>query len=1662
MNNNLYLGKVLEKGHLKNKYQAFKNLVGKNKLLGKFTTKNLNFDLEHPVDIIPQESYDGAINLIINDDKNPPRLINSRFSVQNDTDYLIPEHYGFKDTNVYDDTTFDVDTRLKAVYHNIPKLTFSGLENNAGKLPCGSYTFHFKLADVDGNESEICQESGIVQVHIGNDTTSSRMGMENESSGKSVKFVLTNIDQGFDYIRVIFSRISSGQDQAKAVTFHKVMYDYPVVNGTCTVTITGYESIIGISQDEFYLNYADIASVKTQTVSNNVLLFGNTTQAERDWEAIKQMTWRIIPFQDNKIRPNQCGSLNSETYEDNRYSNTIKAGNYYNAKNIYESVGYWPDEIYRLGIVYIFDDNSLSPVFNLQGINFQKLENTPYFTNSNTRNPEYIKHFFNEDGSCRDYEPGNSENELDGNPDYQDNSFFFDKEYLTNSKGVIKTKKDDAFKYTGANLESSPKSLFFDFKYIPYRYYTDDGYEDASCKTAEAMFKKHHIMGFFFVRQRRVPTIIAQGIVVGLTDRFRGSLPVIKYANRFQVQSFLSPSRLLRDKGTFVNIDNDAVSNKALLVPDAEMMEPMFNDLFVSNDYWLQPVGKLEFGGLGPDYIQARKYQAVETEGAISKLTNVTEDTESTTNGTDYFSTRAGNASEAYKTKDVRNAWRWSLPQNLTESTTLVRGLWGSFVGMSNSQFTYGTVVNIKKAHYQFDNADELEFRARFTDLNPYHAITHWTNISDLKGDIIECYRGDCFTTLFTHRMYRNFIDPELPTNRDIIDPSCWRTNYGVRCTAEILLHAHSNLTKDSEGWFISDPTKTPPIDWATFAVLIATGNLIGALVSLKNLGRTDDQLNTIAGVDITSTSSEDLSPAYKIEDQEELEKDDEELKAKMPEWARKYYPNGMANEVVQSFETHLSQKDKRTGSALKKKVNPREQEQQGGLNLKAIFHSDDSWELHGLANINRADVNAVGLGQWITFPICSNNNYSFRDIDFSNATEEAAFHKKRSFYPLQKINQHNPLRDSNVINYGARVSVPEKNYFIFPSVPFIKQEYFTRVYNSLRDSASSFTNEYKQIFNTAYRDYDKQYGAITKLVAIPNGIVVVFSHGVGLISITNEVDFQNFQSPIMMISTDYGSMWKDSVMVTSRGVSGDYSVYGVDHVAKKIWRYSAKGFELLSDHKVGKFLIDNIDMTEFTNKGYIGHINIKTHYNAFKHDVIFTYYNDIPYQLYEKDSDNTIIFDSNRQAYWNGRLRDDPTDLVAQWKIDNCKLNQPEPLYENEKILVKLLGKDILARYYTNRRGEGDEDFNQYAENRRKLIDKWESGKHWSLCYNEDTTMFTTFYDWYPVESANIDNVFFSFDRDKINTIEDQNRKGTSKEKAELWKHGQSGLYELTEPIKPTNWYGTQHEFNFEFVVNKSAQMQKIFNNLKMISNKVEPMKFEFEVVGEGYDWYEFKAVLGWIQNHSTEETRLDMFREVLSKTYGELKLEYSDFPTLFDRDNNYKIQKLPYLKVKEFELPGIHYSERYRNQDNNYPGDVTYFGLPTNREQVNPRDREYTGSEVEKYKDSYRENSSITMLIHDEQLNEYRVRTEQLGNNIKKFGRLRGNMQYLEDLWDVEIRPISFKWIYLNSNNELAWSKPTEMRLRDKYMKVKVRYTGKDLTVIQAIQTMFDFSFA
>ena len=169
-------------------------------------TEKLNFDLEHPVEIEVQPSYDGSVNLILNDDKNIPRLINSRFSVREKDTYEIVDRIGENDTNIYNSTSFDKNTSLYYQYEQSPSINYLGFLE--GALPVGQYCFYFTHCDSDGNETDFIAESGLIPVFIGEDNNPTSMdgGIKNQSSNKGIFLRLNNIDTSYNYLKVYYVR----------------------------------------------------------------------------------------------------------------------------------------------------------------------------------------------------------------------------------------------------------------------------------------------------------------------------------------------------------------------------------------------------------------------------------------------------------------------------------------------------------------------------------------------------------------------------------------------------------------------------------------------------------------------------------------------------------------------------------------------------------------------------------------------------------------------------------------------------------------------------------------------------------------------------------------------------------------------------------------------------------------------------------------------------------------------------------------------------------------------------------------------------------------------------------------------------------------------------------------------------------------------------------------------------------------------------------------------------------------------------------------------------------------------------------------------------------------------------------------------------------------
>ena len=76
----LEVQKFPQEGDFTHTYHALRNVLDENNKIVEFNTNEIEVDLNNPLNIECQPSYDGTVNLIINDNINTPKLINSRFS----------------------------------------------------------------------------------------------------------------------------------------------------------------------------------------------------------------------------------------------------------------------------------------------------------------------------------------------------------------------------------------------------------------------------------------------------------------------------------------------------------------------------------------------------------------------------------------------------------------------------------------------------------------------------------------------------------------------------------------------------------------------------------------------------------------------------------------------------------------------------------------------------------------------------------------------------------------------------------------------------------------------------------------------------------------------------------------------------------------------------------------------------------------------------------------------------------------------------------------------------------------------------------------------------------------------------------------------------------------------------------------------------------------------------------------------------------------------------------------------------------------------------------------------------------------------------------------------------------------------------------------------
>lgn len=1505
-------------------------------------TSLLNFDLNHPIDIVTQQSYDGSTNLILDDGVTSPKLINTRFSSTGMNTYQIVDREGDNDTNIYDINSFDSDISLYKKTNNIAKLTFSGL-NTSGNLRVGNYVFYFKLSDSDGNETDFIAESGIVTCHIGNlnDPSSIQGGIRDENSYKSASFILTDIDSSYNNVVVYYTRSTSDIDGNEITSSFKILKQFSVYNNVAKVNITGFENVQAVSINDINIAYNVVSSAAAQTTCQNMLFLGNVTNPDIEYKELADLSLHFLPELNVS---NTIGNIDKD------YKDSTGGYEYFNVLNIYNKLGLWNDEIYRYGIVYILNDYALSPVFNIRGVS--RLTTPTDSDRINWTNYPIFKSGFDPSSTSdikilqanREYIPINKEtNKLDSQNE--------------NSKGVIKIQYNN--------------NQFTNSRTIPI------GLDMKVSKEAVTELKRY-TKGFFFVRQKRIPTTLCQAVTIGLENT--SHLPVLPSGNSsYRIERFIDDDGVLThdfDRRSQDISNENVLEGYAAICPEFEQKQSYFNQLFTGTEFGVKPAksqfSQKYFNKSGTHFYNLSYIYDGTTQDDTYNITAIGDSIKTLKGKKQLFSARAGEGEEAWRLS------YYNFTNKSSNARNILRGNYGPYIGLEGYNTSKMGLIDIKIPNYE-ENLLDAYFEIRYEDPSSFYAVCNrmtWDDLNVIDSttlSINNIFRGDCYISNYTHRMVRNFQDPSAPINDDIVDQTCWRDNYTIG---------------DSE----------------------------------KN------------------------------------------------------------------------------------------------------------------AKINRGDVNAIKIGHWVTFKVCSNINLSMRSTDVSYSSEMGLTGKARGFFPLQSmsVTGESKIPESFVMNAGVSSTTSDKYYFELPNVPAIKNKFHTRIMYSDINVNDSFKNGYRVFKLTHYRDYPLTYGNITQLVEWFGNLICVFEHGVAIIPVNERAVagdgaggniFINTSNVLpenpKMLSDTFGTQWSDSVIQTP------YYVYGVDTVAKKIWRTNGKTFETISDFKVQKFLNDNISLTEKETIPTIGIRNVKTHYNRFKQDVMFTFYDDI--NTLEENVWN-LCYNEVMQKFitfysWVPSYSENIDNIFFSFDRNTsksiAKLTEDYPL-------ISLVGGNIVP------------DALQLVDGKAKLgtiklnLDIRESNVEYSIADEKVRNMFSIEdnSDIYVTElaAANtkwtipIKAVIYNqgtdvVEGDVMNVVKiiysniyviTELRYSTLS--TSFWKHGKAGLMETKEEISPCYWYGKQHPFEFECVVVDNPSTHKIFNNLDIISNKAQPESFHFEIVGEVY-------------NFAKDKKNIYFRQEATKHLY-----QYNGANIVYNKD---------YLKIKPEQRDILYSTTMYKDMSVMFP---LFYSRVDNLDEIEDHYQSMTSAGKDY---QYISGSEV---VHDSQLNEFRIAThikacpfrkrfiqeitqdryndiiasgytnvyvkDSKWYEVMEYGRLNGNMDYLEDSWNIQIPSITYwaknetEWqtkdISGNSypplnlvNNPLPesmtslsissdtnipvelrnlgynanllsldvnkWSSERkETRIRDKYMKVRVRYTGDDLAVITALKTLYTISYA
>ena len=336
----LLVKKYKQHGDIAWEYNALRNVKEIDGTIKNFRVDNKYFklNLENPVDIECQPSYDGTVNLILNDDVNPPRIINTRWTRTENNTYKIINREQVNQSNLYREEFLDRETRL---FRNINGVTKIDLYNvsNFGRLKAGNYIIYMKYMDDDYNETDIIAQTGTISIFNGTFSSPETVsgGLMDEETNKAILLKLRDLDTSFTYFKLYVYRTTCDSNGIKLDYAYKINTDYEITNSSDIIYINGFEEYTDISVEELNIQYNIVDSVKTQAQVQNMLFFANVSKPKDKDADLQNMSLYIKA--EEVVSDESIGFIEPRTYKKQTKDDAWQV-EYYSPINIYYKLGY--------------------------------------------------------------------------------------------------------------------------------------------------------------------------------------------------------------------------------------------------------------------------------------------------------------------------------------------------------------------------------------------------------------------------------------------------------------------------------------------------------------------------------------------------------------------------------------------------------------------------------------------------------------------------------------------------------------------------------------------------------------------------------------------------------------------------------------------------------------------------------------------------------------------------------------------------------------------------------------------------------------------------------------------------------------------------------------------------------------------------------------------------------------------------------------------------------------------------------------------------------------------------------------------------------------------------------------------------------------------------